>query len=776
MKHLFFLGTLFSSFCATAQNATLKGQISTSDGQPAEFVNVVLKGTNRGTTADQTGQYALMNLKAGDYILQVSFVGLESQNKPVTVADGQTVEVNVTLTADSRQLQEVVVVANPSKYVADYPSISLRLKTPLLEIPQNIQVVTKQIIQDQQIFDMLEGVTRNVSGVTRAEHWDNYAQINMRGSRIAAFRNGMNIEMPFGPLTEDMSMVERIEFVKGPAGFMLANGEPSGFYNMVTKKPTGITKGEAAITLGSFNLYRSTVDLDGVLSKDGKLLYRLNLMGQLKGSHRNYEFNNRASVVPVLRYRFNDRTSVTAEYTYQYSQMSMIGSNYAFSQTGYGDLPIDFTTAEPNMQPTRINDHSLFLTLSHAINDTWKFTGQVAYMKYNQVGQSLWPSGISGDTLKRGVSIWDTQGANKLGQFFVNGEVRTGSVGHHILAGIDMGQKEYLADWNQSGSFPGLLLSNPVYGLVPGSAYPQYDRSLSLRERGVNYNQSYTGVYAQDEIHLLANRLKLTVAGRYTTSQDVNPYSGAVKASRFTPRLGFNYLLNKHTSLYGIYDQAFVPQAGVDFSGNSFKPVTGTNNEIGLKKEWLGGLWTSTLSAYRITKNNVLTADPNHQNFSIQLGQTQTQGIEMDLRGQVAHDLDLTLNYAYTDSKVTKDTNPENVGVAVPGSTRHIANAWLSYKASQGRLRGWGVSLGGQYQEGRSSWYVFDGTSQAMKQYVRLDGAVSYQANRFSIALNVNNILNSYLYVGGAYYNWGSFYFWQTEPPRNTRLTVAYRF
>ena len=42
-----------------------------------------------------------------------------------------------------------------------------------------------------------------------------------------------------GPLTEDMSMVERIEFVKGPAGFMLANGDPSGFYNVVTKKPSG---------------------------------------------------------------------------------------------------------------------------------------------------------------------------------------------------------------------------------------------------------------------------------------------------------------------------------------------------------------------------------------------------------------------------------------------------------------------------------------------------------------------------------------------------------
>jgi iron complex outermembrane receptor protein len=101
----------------------------------------------------------------------------------------------LTLPESAKELQEVIVNSNPSKYVTDYPSISLRLKTPLLELPQNIQVVTKQLLQDQQIFDMLEGVTRNVSGVTRLEHWDNYALLNMRGSQIAAFRNGMNVQM-----------------------------------------------------------------------------------------------------------------------------------------------------------------------------------------------------------------------------------------------------------------------------------------------------------------------------------------------------------------------------------------------------------------------------------------------------------------------------------------------------------------------------------------------------------------------------------------------------
>lgn len=777
MKHLFTVILIFISFLSISQTGSIAGKVTTKDGQPAEFVSIIIKGTTKGTVADINGNYRIENIKMGTHTVQVSFVGLEAQNKKVVIEAGKETNIDFVLTEDSQQLKEVVVVSNPSKYVTDYPSISLRLKTPLLELPQNIQVVTKQLLQDQQIFDMLEGVTRNVSGVTRLEHWDNYALLSMRGSQVGAFRNGMNVQMSWGPLAEDMSMVERIEFVKGPAGFMLANGEPSGFYNVVTKKPTGMTKGEATMTLGSFNTYRTTLDLDGKLSDDGKLLYRINLMGQMKGSHRDFEFNNRVSVAPVIKYQFNDKTSLTAEYTYQYNQMSMIGSNYSFSKKGYGDLPVNFTTAEANMSPTNINDNTFFLTLAHAINQNWKFTGQIAYMNYSQIGQSMWPSGISAnaDTLYRGVSIWDVDGINKLGQFFLNGEVKTGNIKHLILGGIDMGNKNYFHDFAQWGAIKSLAIYNPVYGTVAGSDYPKYDRSLSLRERGANYYQTYSGFYLQDEIHLMKDKLRLTVAGRYTTSENGDPYGGLRKADKFTPRVGLSYSIDKSTSLYGVYDEAFVPQSGADKSGKSFDPITGDNKEIGVKKEWAGGLWTTSVSAYRITKNNILTADPSNPNFSIQLGQSQTQGIEFDLRGQILHGLDLTLNYAYTDGKVTEDIDAKKVGIALAGSTKNIANAWLSYKATEGKIKGWGLSLGGQFQGGRSSWYVFDGTTQPLKDYFRMDGAVSYQTNKFNIALNVNNLLSEYLY-SGAYYSYGGFYYYQTEALRNARLTVGYKF
>lgn len=778
MQKLLFLLFFFISTQVIAQTGTIKGSVVTKDVKVAEFVNLILSGTQNGATVQHDGTYLINNVKPGTYTLRASFVGVDTQSKTVVVEAGKASTVDFVLAESGKELTEVVVTANPSKYVADYPSVSLRLKTPLLEIPQNVQIVTGQILKDQQIFDMLEGVTRNVSGATRMEHWDNYALIYMRGSQIAAFRNGMNVTMVWSPQPEDMSMVERIEFVKGPAGFMLANGEPSGFYNVVTKKPTGITKGEVGMTVGSFNTYRATLDLDGKLDKAGKLLYRLNVLGQSKGSHRPYEYNNRVSIAPVIKYQLSDKTSLTAEYTYQKNVMSMIGSNYSFSTKGYEDLPVNFTTAEDNMTPTTLIENSAFLTMVHNFDDNWKFTGQIAYINSLQIGQSLWPTGFSTnkDTLYRATSIWDYEGTSKVGQFFVNGDVQTGGLRHRILAGIDMGDKSFYHDWAQAGALKPLNIYQPVYGQIAASEYPVFDRSLSVHERGVHYRQSYVGYYAQDEIGMFNDKLRLTLAGRFTTATDQDPYAaGLATASKFTPRVGLSYSIDKNTSAYAAYDQAFVPQAGADFHGNSFKPITGDNMELGVKREWFGGNWVTGLALYKITKNNVLTSDPENMNFSIQLGQTVTKGIEFDIRGQITDELDITANYAFTDGVVTEDTDPTKENITIPGISKHIGNAWLTYRFKDKALKGLGLSLGAQYQGERTSWYVFDGTSQSLPDYFRLDGAVSYQLNKFTVALNVNNITSKNLY-SGAYYNWGGFYYWQSEPLINSRLNITYKF
>jgi iron complex outermembrane receptor protein len=762
------------------ENIGIKGKVTTSDGNPAPAVTVQLKDRSRGTLTNDKGEFTFNKLAPGAYTVQVSLIGYEPTEQTVIVTADKHASVTIRLAASDKQLQEVEVKAARKRYQVSNVSSSLRLTTPLLETPQNIQVITSKLLADQQAFDMLESVTRNVSGVTRTEHWDNYARINMRGSQVAAFRNGMNIQMPWGPLTEDMSMVERIEFVKGPAGFMMANGEPSGFYNVVTKKPTGVTKGEAAITIGSFDTYRATLDLDGKLNRSGKLLYRLNLMGQLKGSHRPFDYNNRYTIAPALTYQFNDRTSLTAEYTYQYSKMAMIGAAYLFSPNGYGDQPRNSTTVEKNLAPTYIKDHSAFLIFNHKFNEQWKLTAQAAYFNFGQTGSSIWPTSLdSAGNMARGATIWDAKGENKQAQVFVNGDVSTGAVGHRILGGVDMGQRIYLADFTQSFALNGTKgafnVFNPVYGTVPDDSLPKFDRSKKLADRaGYKPEQKYIGFYVQDELHFWEDRIRLTLAGRYTLLNMKDASGEEVKEKKFTPRVGLSVSIDKQTAVYALYDQAFVPQVGFLYPDSSAaKPLTGSNIEAGLKRDWLGGRWNTTLAAYRIVKDNVLSADPEHINYSIQIGQTQTQGVEFDVRGELVKGLNLTLNYAFTESKITKNTDPEKIGDPVPGSAKHLTNGWLSYRIPAGALEGLGISLGYQWQIDRSTWQWPTVNQKELPDYFRLDGALSWQHKQYNVALNVNNLLNKYLYSGSPY---ATYYYWQAEPGTNFRLSLGYRF
>ena len=787
---LLFLSLLSLNVFAQSGNV-IKGSVKTSDQEPAVYVNVLVKGTNRGATTDSYGKYSIKNVPTGSITLVISFIGLESREVDVRVTNGTTNVEDIVLNESSEKLDEITITGSRT-YKEDNVSSSLRLNSPLIEVPQNIQTVTGKMLYDQQTISMSDNLIRNVSGAVRLEHWgDLYANIMMRGSQIQAFRNGFNVVNSFwGPLTEDMSFVDHIEFVKGPAGFMLANGDPAGLYNVVTKKPTGVTKGEASFTLGSYDLYRATLDLDGKLSKDGRLLYRLNLAGQNKGSHRPNEFNDRYSIAPVISYQINNDTKITFEYTLQLARMSDVGSYYVFSPDGYGTLPVDFTTMPKGLPATKINDHSVFLNLQHNINENWQLTTQLSYFNYQQTGTSMWPASVNADgTMIRGVGIWDAASGMTMGQIFVNGKERTGSITHKILAGLDVGTKDYQADWSQSHNLDsaGAEFDPKAPNLgAPVNGYPVYDRSLGLEARAVLggglMDQRYSGIYLQDELGFWDNKFRVTLAARYTHVKQATWGGDPIEADHVTPRLGLSVSVNKYTSIYALYDQAFLPQGGRLANGNDVKPITGNNIEFGIKKDWAEGRWNTTFSVYRILKKNELTADPNSSptsGLSVVLGEKTAQGFEFDMKGNIIDGLNLTANYAYTDSKVTKVTEgvtSMEKGDVIPGFAKHTVNAWLSYKIEQGPLTGLGVSAGATFLGDRAtaSWSNTNNDVN-LPNYFRFDAGLFYEKDKMRVALNVFNVLDKYLYSGG-YYDWLSSYYWQTEAPRNFRMSVGYRF
>lgn len=782
------------------------GKVTLSGNKPAENISVTLKGTKYSAVTNDLGQYEIHKVKPGSYTIVIRAVGIHALENTIVVTAKQTTTKNFSLSESQEDLDEVVITKN--KYKQDKPSLSLRLQTPVLEIPQNIQIVSGQTLKDQQITSMSDGVIRNVSGAVRLEHWgDLYTNITMRGSQIQAFRNGFNVVSSFwGPLTEDMSFVDHIEFVKGPAGFMISSGDPSGLYNVVTKKPTGITKGEVSALVGSYDFYRVSLDLDGKLDKKGKLLYRFNGAAQKKGSHRPFEHNDRYVIAPVVSYQIDDKTKITAEYNFQYANMTEVGSYYVFGAAadGYAALPRNFTMTQPGLPDTNIQDHSGYLLFEHKFDDNWKLTAQTSYFKYIQQGYSSWPGvvgpgdvdrdfdGVSEGTLAKGeiirnVGIWDAESNMYLGQIFLNGKFNTGPVTHKVLGGVDLGSKDYAADWGQSHDLDTVdnpfNVNNPNYG-PPSNGMPAFDHTtpLSIRAKNVGglMSSDYAAGYVQDELGFFENKLRVTLAARYTWISQASWGGDPIQDSHITPRAGISFSINESTAIYGLYDQAFLPQSGVIKNGDKVKPLTGSNTEFGIKKDWFDGTWSTTLSAYSILKQNELTSDPTNtpgQQYSIVLGEKRARGAEFDLRGKIFDGLNVIANYAYTES-IVLSVNGTGTGITagadVPGFATHTANAWLNYTVQSGKLKGVGASLGGTFLGDRKtdSWSV---GLEKLPNYFKLDGGLSYETGKVKVTANVFNILNKYLY-SGSYYEWLSAYYWQSEPGTNFRVGVTYKF
>jgi len=776
---------------AIAQTGIIKGTILTQNGKPAKNVVVKLNGSQE-KEVDSLGRYEFKNLEAKSYEVRAKHISFASQVSVINLKEGEQRILDFILEEDKNLLQEVVVSAK-KPIVEHQLSNSLRVQTPILELSQNIQSVNAEILAKQQAFNLSDGPFRNVSGVSRQTHWnDMYVNIHMRGSQIQAFRNGMNIVSSYwSPLSEDMATVEKIEFLKGPAGFMMSSGDPAGIYNVVTKKPTGGQSAEVTFSLGSFESYRSTLDLDGKLSEDGKLLYRLNIAGTSKASFRPNEDNKRLVIAPVLSYQINDKTKATFEYTYQKAIMTDIGSAYVMSPFGFKSLPRETTFIQNGTEPVNIDEHSTYLNIEHQFDPNWKLTAQGAYFDYNQVGASSWPSNVLADgKVVRKSDIWDSKSKMILAQAFLNGNFKTGNVKHLILAGIDLGSKSYLADWNQSivldslngGEFDP---KNPIFGFDFGPK--SFDRSISLEQRaalgGGSMSTNYSSIYVQDELRFFDNALRLTLAARYT-SMAISTWGGApVKSDKITPRVGISYSIDKNTAIYGLLDQTFLPQQGLLFDGSEVKPITGNNYELGLKRDWFKGKWNTTLAFYQITKNHEITSYGPQPKMSVEIGQKRIQGIELDIRGELYKGLNLIANYAYTDGKVSKlNEGVETffVGQRLNGADVHIANLWLDYEISQGKAKGLAFQFGAYSNIDRATeTYSKDFPERNLEDYYRFDGGIGYRKDKFSVNLNVQNLFDRYLLDGGSYsssYYETPVYSWQAGAPRNYRLSFAYKF
>lgn len=758
------------------QKGKISGKVLNNSGKEIIGANVTIKKISKGSTTNASGEFIIENVQPGYYTLNITYIGYETKEVSVFVKSNETTVVpQIVLNESEEQLEEVVLEGHKNKYIVREPSQSLRLKTELVKQPQNIQVISSDLLLDQQATSIMDGVIRNVSGVTMLEHWGNFARVHMRGFRIPAFRNGFNFNDTWGPLSDDMAFVDRIEFVKGPAGFMMSAGEPGGFYNVVTKKPSENRIAQVSVMAGSFDTYRGTLDLGGKLTQDGKLLFRFNGLFQTADTHRGNEQAERFGFAPALTYKFSDRTSFTTEFNVHRAE-SFIGSAYVFapSEDGYGSLDRDFRFTDTNYPATDIDETTLFLNFKHDFSDNWGVETQAAFFRYNQEGNSTWLWSFDTDTgdAVRYISKWDALSLGEYFQIYVYGKFNTGNVSHNVMGGFDFTDKEYYPDWNELGVIDldePFNIYNPRYG---HTIVPEFDRSQSIRDRdGINTYDGFINrsFYVQDEISFIDNKVRLTLAGRYTTLSAVGKNENDTK---FTPRVGLSVDVTPLLTAYALYDQSFSPTFGISTTGEGFDPEEASDIEGGIKANLFKGKLRASLGAFRIVKDGLLTQHPDqatYPNASIQLDEpVVSEGIEFDAQGEITPQLNITFNYANT--KVIDEETRNRLA----GHAKHVTNAWFNYNfADNSKLKGFGASLGYQYQIDRSTWAWGADNDSDLPDYFRLDGALSWHNDKFRVQANINNILNEYLYSGASY---GNYLYWQSEPGINGRITVTYKF
>jgi hypothetical protein len=107
---------LFTASLAFAQDRTISGKVtSAEDGTGVPGVNVVVKGTTTGAVTDLDGNYKL-SVPADGGTLVFSFIGLQTQEQQI----GNRSVINITMAADTEQLEEIIVTAYGTSTVRDF--------------------------------------------------------------------------------------------------------------------------------------------------------------------------------------------------------------------------------------------------------------------------------------------------------------------------------------------------------------------------------------------------------------------------------------------------------------------------------------------------------------------------------------------------------------------------------------------------------------------------------------------------------------------------------
>ncbi|MCC5621782.1 TonB-dependent siderophore receptor [Nostoc sp. CHAB 5715] len=639
---------------------------------------------------------------------------------------------------------ELVVTGEQDGYRVRDSSTATKTDTPLRDIPQSIQVVPQEVLRDQNVTRLGDAI-KNIPGANQSGSaiTDRDQSFYSRGFQLSDFNGSYlrdGLQDIYGGQILDLSNIERVEALRGPASVLYGRGTPGGVVNIVTEQPLRDPFYAIDATIGSFDFYRGAIDLSGPLNDSKTVLYRLNVAYQDRNTFVDRFEESQFFIAPVVSLAIGDRTRLTLEGDYMDSRGSFFEGLPAVGTVlpnPNGRIPRNRNTSEADLDRTlgRVG-----YRLEHQFSDNWSLQSafRASFFEYKQ--DTIFPTGnLNSDnrTLDRARDgfISSSQAYNLA--TYVTGRFSTGAVAHQLVFGVDLSRRDDIRNQGFGGTASPIDVFNPVYGQPTGSLTLNFN-TITLRDA--------LGIYIQDQV-TLAENLKLLLSGRFDLFEQTNQdFLANTRTSQsgdaFSPRVGIVYQPIPPISLYASYSRSFTPTSGRSFENRQFQPGRGTQYEVGVKAD-LNDRLSATLALYDLTRTNVLTADTRPGVppglFSIQTGEERSRGVELGVQGEILPGWNIIAGYAYTDARITQD-NRLPVGDRLTSVPENTVNLWTTYEIQQGTWRGLGVGLGLFFVGERQ---VDLPNTLQLPSYLRTDAAIFYNRGRFRAALNFRNLFDT---------------------------------
>lgn len=798
-KILIVLCVLTYTVLYAQQKAEVTGKVLSADNEPAIGITVKIDGFEKTSFTDQNGNYTFNGIDTGRYVLAVSAVGIKPQSRQVYIRPGETVAPTIYLSENRSALEEINIYGVSNKYSKKSSPYVAKMPLRNLENPQSYAVVTKELLQSQ-VNTSFDNALANVSGVDQlwgatGRPGDGSSYYTLRGfTSQAAMVNGV---VSIASASPDPANLEMIEVIKGPSG-SLYGGAAIGFgglINNITKKTLDTFGGRINYIFGSFEQHRVTADVYGPLSKDRKLLGRMNAAFTSTGTFQDAGFNRSFFLAPSLMYKANDRLDIQLDaeiYQNKATNPLMVFLNRRrelFARTP-GELEFDFDKSYTDNDVTFKNPMANIRgNAVYRMNDQWTSNTTVSFNQRKSDGYFQYVMFLQADNdtlIDRFAGDQDYVAKVVNAQQNFVGDYRIGGMRNRTLIGVD-----YLFQQAETHNSPYVLVDQINTAYDDPNYYTfnaaKIDAAIAASNGAETNNRSRNGVlgaYVSNvldvtpslHVHLALRMDYFDNKGTYDFDADTT--RGAYSQTAFSPRVGLVYeLVKDRMSFFGNYQNGFknvgpIVQPLPDISGD-FKPQQAEQWEAGVKLNLFNNLMVLTASYYDISVSNItrpesIERDGQFYNITVQDGTRLSRGVEFDLTAAPMEGLDIILSYSNNSSKLTKaDANVNNLRPTEAGP-KNLFNVWASYTAHRGFLNGVGIGAGVNHASENLITNSVPTGAFTIPAYTLVNASLSYTYRNYELAVKANNLTDRTYYKG-----------WSTVNPmmsRNILGSIAYRF